>query len=913
MNKTPRNLIVFLLLIGAFFELNATAIIQAIPDAPSNLRSFDKYNPIGTGDKPYFGWYVNDADDHEIQSAYQIIVSASMTNLNAGNGEVWNSGKINSGRQNYIYFEGAQLLPDTDYHWKVRTWDKEGNVSPFSDTASFTTGLLGNADWAGAHWVKRDTQEEDDYTYFRKRFALPNKTVKRAIAYVAASHSYELYINGKFIGKGFNNHYPQYAYYNAWDISASLVSEAENVIASLTHWYGGGQGRAKGSRGLLVKVVIEYTDATKSIVGTNGSWKQTQAAQWSVGQPQRNGEGIGRVEKIDSRNFISDWNAVDFDDASWNFAMDIGAQPVEPWTGSLRPDLTRVSEEEIKPVSIKALEKGKYIIDLGKIYSGSFKIAFSGGNAGDVIKMYGGFVLDSVGNVSREIDQQTNMDYVFIHNGRDAVFNPNVYLGMRYLQVEHAPNELNATNVSFIFRHFELDPSRSSFHSSDPMLNNVWQLMVHSLLVGAQEGFVDTPTREKGAFLGDSWSQGVPAMSTMGDRTMNLRALNEFLDSQDQYWPDGRLNAVYPNADGARDIPDYTQSFLVWVWDYYMQTGNVEFLRSNYSRLKMVADYVDTYRNETTGLIHNLEGGKGPYEYGIIDWPANMRYGYDMAVDSRTVIDVYAYADFDIISKIAEVLGNKGDNNLYRAKADQMKDAINNLLLNKDGVYIDGLYDNNTPSTHVSQHANIFPLALNLVPQQHLEKVVAAVKKRKMNVGMVCLRWLPEALGQAGEGQHLFELYTNTEWDGWAKTIALGGTVTWESWYADETNESMSHPWGAVGLLGIQNYILGIKPMTPQNERMLIKPLWFGDKLKAAKGTYATDKGDVVVDWVYGDGRYLLKVDIPDNMTAKVYVPNCGSDGVAIQYDGVTIQGKLEGEYIYVGIIGSGIHTFERD
>lgn len=34
-----------------------------------------------------------------------------------------------------------------------------------------------------------------------------------------------------------------------------------------------------------------------------------------------------------------------------------------------------------------------------------------------------------------------------------------------------------------------------------------------------------------------------------------------------------------------------------------------------------------------------------------------MRYGYDMTAVSRTVINAYAYADYDIIAKIAAVLG----------------------------------------------------------------------------------------------------------------------------------------------------------------------------------------------------------------------------------------------------------------
>jgi len=905
--KPIKQSLILLFLFFSFIQINA-----ANPNPPFNLRSFDKQNPIGTNDKPYFGWYLSDSDTNEIQSAYQIIISSSLANLKANKADIWDTKKTNSRKQNYIYPENISLKAATTYYWKVRCWDKDGNASSYSAPANFTTGLLSNKDWTSAQWIKRDSKDNNDYTYFRKKTNLPNKTIKKAIAYVSAYHSYELYVNGQFVGKGFNNHYPQYSYYNAWDVTTLLNKNSENLLACLTHWYGGGQGRATGSRGMILKTIIEYADGTQTVIGSDKSWKQTQASQWLLGQPQRNGEGVGRVESVDSRKAIANWNKVNLDDSNWKNATEIGSHPTAPWTGTLQSDLTRVIEKEIKAKSIQNLGNGKYVIDLGKIYAGSFKIAFNERTPGDTIKMLGGYTLNNDGTVSPKLNQSTNLSFKYIPSGNNSVFNPHVYFGMRYLQIDNAPNELNQNNVSFISRHFELDPSHSSFETSNEMLNKTWELMAHTLILGAQEDFVDTPTREKGAFLLDSWSQAVPCMSVMYDRTMNMRVLNEFLQSQDQYWPDGRLNAVYPNVDGGRDIPDFTQAYLLWAWDYYTQTGNIEFLKSNYSRLKKIADYVDTYKNSNTGLIHQLKGGKGSYEFGIIDWPATMRYGYDMTVDSRTVIDTYAYEDFNLISKIAAVLGNDADKTLYASKAEAIKKAINSQLINSNGVYIDGISNNQNASTHVSQHANILPYALNIVPETNKKQVIDEIKKQKMSIGMVCLRWLPESLGLADEGKHLIDLYTNPEWDGWAKTITLGGTATWESWDANTTNQSMSHPWGAVGLLAMQNYILGIKALTPQHEKIQIKPLWFGDKLTYAKGTYPTDKGDIKVDWSYSDNKYHLKISVPANCTAKVYLPKCGKTGNTIKLDNKEITASEEGNYLYLDAIGSGEHHLER-
>jgi len=897
-----------------FFLLLLTTTITALsasPQAPFNLRSCDKVKPAGTQQAPFFGWYVNDPDDNEVQIAYQVIVASSQQLLAKGKSDVWDSGRVRSGQQNYVDYAGKMLAPATRYYWRVRTWDKDGNVSPYSEVTYFDTGLFGTEDWQGAVWIKRDSEDINDYTYFRKTVLVGEKAVKRAIVYLSGVHSYELFLNGSFIGKGSSHHYPQYAYYNAYDVTGSLMPST--TIATMTHWYGGGQGRAKAERGLLMKLVVEYTDGTKATFGTDRTWKQIAVPAFVAEPKRRNGEGIGFIDVIDSRKVISDWNKPGYNDHSWLPATELGVHPAGSFTGELRTDLTRLKEKEIKPSSVKSLGNGSYLIDLGKVYAGMPEISFHGGRSGDTVNMRGGFVLKEDGTVSEKMNQSTDLTYFFILNGGKAIFKPSVYLGYRYLQVNKSPTVLNTENVKFITRFYELEPERSRFSSSDTMLNQVWALMTHSLTLGAQEGFVDTPTREKGEFLGDAWSQGVPAMSTMGERALSHRILLQFLDSQDQYWPDGRLNAVYPNSDGKRDIPDYTQQYLLWVWDYYMQTGNREFLITNYEKLKKVATYVDTYKNSSTGLIHELAGGSGPYKYGIIDWPATMRYGYDMNTEARTVINAYAYADFKIMSQVAEVAGKTDDANAFKQKAARLKDAFNKLLVNSNGIYIDGLLPGGAQSKHVSQHANMFPLALGMVPEANHEVVTEAVKQRQMNVGMVTVRLLPQALGEAQEGEHLYELYTNPKWDGWAQTISRGGTATWESWDAPEHNHSLSHPWGAAGLIGIQQYILGVKPLKPQHELIQVKPLDFGGKLLNVSGVLPTDKGDIKVEWMRDSKVFRLILEIPDNVRAEVHIPKYRSATDKVEVDGRSVLAKLMGEFLLVEDVGSGRHVFELE
>ena len=108
--------------------------------------------------------------------------------------------------------------------------------------------------------------------------------------------------------------------------------------------------------------------------------------------------------------------------------------------------------------------------------------------------------------------------------------------------------------------------------------------------------------------------------------------------------------------------------YLAWVWEYYLQNGDLAFLNTNYTQLTNIAQYVNRSLDPTTGLISQLYGGMfGSYTNGIIDWPPNMQFGYDLntvrgaAGCSSTVIDGWAWEDYDIMSRIANEVGNTAE------------------------------------------------------------------------------------------------------------------------------------------------------------------------------------------------------------------------------------------------------------
>jgi alpha-L-rhamnosidase len=902
-----------------FAVVAATA--SAAPFGPTSLRVDDITNPVGTEGAPYFGWLDNDTNANEIQSGYEVLVASSAAKLDGNVGDVWDSGKVSSDQENHVVYAGTPLGADTAYFWKVRTWDREGNAGAYSASGTFAVGLLANSNWSGASWIKRNTNVPDDYTYYRKSAALPVGTVDRATVYVTSVHKYALYVNGTLVGKGPAYAFPQFQFYNAYDVTALIKPGAANQFAMFNHWFGGGSGRPPSSRGVLMKAIIHYADGTNAVVGTDGTWLESPATSWVAGQQRRNGEGAGYIEKIDARNLRPDWFMPGFDDSAWTAAAVIGPQPNSTWTGTLLPDLQRIVETVLKPVSVTKIN-GNYIVDMGKVYSGMPRISFSGGSAGTTVNMLGGFAFLPSGEIDTSQNQMTNLSYSTVLSGTDFTFEPAEFNQMRYFEIFNSPMPVTTSNFAFVERHSPMNDAASSFTSSNTTLNNVWDLMKQSLPVGAQEEFLDS-MRQKGGFLGDGFQQSIVAMPVEGERVLTRRQLGEFIESMRQFWNTGanlgRVNACYPDVSNARDIPDYTQAFLQWVWEYYLQTGDRDFIANNYTALTNIAQYVNRSRNPAHGLITRLLGGtSAAYKNGIIDWPADMRFGYDMATvtgpgnSASTVINSWAWEDYDIMSRIAAELGKTDDSTTYRGMADDLQKAINTNLLNSSGVYVDGLESSGKQSSHASQHANAFPLSLGIVPAAQQASVAAKVDSLGMSVSALGILQVVRGLGEANQGPQLLDLYTNAKQYGWAQILSLGATATWESWTSNTDGDSESHGWGAVGLDGYIHYILGVKALAPQFAQVQIMPLDFGAGLTSASGSLLTDRGTISVAWDRNATRYHLAVTIPVNVTAAVYVPQAGGADTSITVDGNKVSGTLANGYIGVSGIGSGAHDIER-
>ncbi|WP_459193269.1 family 78 glycoside hydrolase catalytic domain [Halosimplex sp. J119] len=911
---------------------------------PTGLRTAYAVDPVGIDERePTLRWRAPTDRRGASQTAFRVLVATSPDRLSPDAADVWDTGKRRSERP-AVRYDGPELDAGEAYHWTVRVWDDRGEASAWSEPASWETGLLDADDWT-ASWIRRPTEEAErgEFSYVRREFELDG-AVERARAYVSASHQYALSVNGEPVDHGQSFSYPDFQYYKTVALDDAL-SEGDNAVGALYNWNGEGQGRPEAEPGFIAQLVVEFADGRKRVITTDGEW-QTRPAEW-VSSPLRNGEIAEPVETIDGRVAPRGWDEPGFDDAAWEPAEVVGAHPTDPWERLIAQDRQRV-RHRVDPESVERVDEDTYVVDFGTVYPGVPNVRFEDGEDGHRVNLLAGYRLTDDGYVDdTEGTQWTDMRYEYLQREGAQTFRPFNYLGIRYLQIDDPGEDLDADQISLVATHNEVpDANAGTFECGDETVEAVFELARHSALYGSQEQFVDTPTREKGQFLADAFNVSAVTTRAFRERRLSRQAIREFLRSHYRYWaPEGRFNAVYPNGDGKRDIPDFTVTFPQWLYEYFRESDDRATLERAYPVVRAVADYVVEHVDEETGLVTRLSGGEGgPYHEGIVDWPPEMRYGYDRDWPARTTVNVLCA---NALARAADVAAELDRPDAERAYFEENREAIETGIdehLRHGDRYVDGADpkpgDGSSPeddandalpaSDHSAQHANALPLATGLVPDERVDDVAERVAADGLSMGPMMVRWLLDALDRTDRPAAMVDLLTDAEADGWANILDVGGTFTWETWHcrtlepADERhNRSESHAMGATVLTSIQRTLLGVRVTSPGAATLEIAPPAEG--LDEASGRVPTERGPVAVEWERDDDAFALDVTVPWNATATVVLPGderplsaneggdalLGVDGpVADPPEGVESIAVEDGDLVVE--VGAGSYSFER-
>jgi alpha-L-rhamnosidase len=667
-----------------------------------------------------------------------------------------------------------------------------------------------------------------------------------------------------------------------------------------------------------------HADGTVDVITTDGTWRVLPGA-WLPGvQRDEEGDPVDYTENINGPAEPLGWDEPGFPARGWRPATVIGPHPIAPWT-HLVSVRTRIVYEPVDAVSVSRLRSGALVADFGKVYAAIPSVTFSHGVRGRRVTMHAGYLLDPSGDVSTTMGtQHTNMSYSYIERGGgQETFRPFDYLGFRYLQIDNPGEALTARDIVMLTRHDAVpDENAGTFTSSNKTLDAVFELGRRSALFTMQEQFVDTPTREKGPWLGDGANESVTAMDAFGESNLTRKDLLEFAQSQARFWPNGAINKIYPTALGALEIPQATAYYPEWVWQYWIHTGDTPLLTTLYPVVRKVSEFFWSNVG-SNGLV------------GAIPGPTDVP---QFPTDSQ--LNLLAVNVFNRVAEMAVALGRPAAEVAQQhQRAHDLAAAINAHLLLPTGYYTDGLDAHGRPvppndplctcSGAVSpQVNNALALQFGVVPPSDVRSVTNYILSMPFDPPVVSASDVLDALRITGRDRDILHILTDASQPGWAHILAQDGTFGWEMWKPDDRDvltpplasllgngDSRSHGFGSNVLVAIQQSMLGVIPTGPGYASFDVTVPLHG--LSYAAGRVPTPHGLIDVAWnrpAHGSQPFDLKVSVPPNTEATIRIPATDLSGIresggALDNAAGVKSATVDGDEAVIGV-GAGSYHF---
>ncbi|WP_114748133.1 alpha-L-rhamnosidase [Pleomorphovibrio marinus] len=880
---------------GAFFLslLLLTLLLTNLfaKEGPTHLRVAYLENPEGIDEQnPLLGWKLQQAGPEITQEAYRIIASSSPEKLAANEGDLWDTGKRESGQSQQVPYEGELLNSRQEVYWKVKVWTEDGELD-WSEPAFWSMGILNYAEWKSTRWIGKDQsfdwEEEGQFSrlaarYLRTEFEL-DQPIKKAKVHIIGLGLYELFFNGERVGDHvlapLPTDYHQGVKINVFDVT-DRIKEGVNAIGTIL-----GNGRyytmrqdykpykikTFGYPKMAMQLHIELEDGTKEVIRTDESWKLT-----AEGPILTNNEYDG--EEYDARKEMPGWNDVGFEDSDWLQASYV-QEPEGFFEAQMTPPMRVV--EELDPVGISLLESGKYVLDMGQNMVGWVQIRVKG-NAGDTVQLRFAESLNEDGSIFTENLRDAQVTDKYILKGDELeTWEPRfVYHGFRYVEITGYPHEPILTDFKGKVVNDDL-PTVGTFESSDTTLNRIFENAFWGIRGNYKGMPVDCPQRnERQPWLGDRTVGAYGESFLFGHAPLYKKWMDDIQQSQTQ---DGGIPDVAPA------FWRYYGDNVTWPGTYlfvadmlHRQFADSSVVTKHYPHMKKWMDYMaSNYMKE--GLMTRDKYG----DWCVPPESKELIHSRDPSrqTDGVLIASAYYYYLLGLMQKFAKVSGNTQDISTYQETASTLKDHFVSAFWNSEESH----FSNGTVT------ANILPLAFGLVKGKDAERVldhvvyaIEEVNHGHISTGVIGTQWLMRTLTRSGYGDLALKLAMNTTYPSWGYMVKQGATTIWELWNGDTANPGMNSQ-NHVMLLGdllvwYFEDLAGIKsdPNLPGFKRILMRPS-FPEKLDHVNASFTSPYGQIRSYWKRNEGGELeWEIHIPANTTAKVYLPTTNPQTVKL-------------------------------
>ena len=763
-----------------------------------------------------------------------------------------------------------------------------------------------------------DSKRAEAHGLFRKRFTL-EQVPERAPGRITADSRYVLFANGQEVCRGPVRSQPRRMYYDFFDL-APYLKAGENVVAVHVKYYGTANSfwipavanDTLGKSGVLV-LEANLCDADVGEGGwlvSDGTWKAMESDAWA--EPPAAGGPVGGgipVEILDGSRFPFGWERPGFDDGEWGSAAVIPAThiggfartqpPTDPY-GPLYPrPIARLDGDTCVPTAIRVeylqgpvdlssdsparrveasmgapvtgseratglpvqitVASGsavRLVMDMGRIVSGLPQLEVAA-PAGTVLDF--AYVEEPISGPARGSGRHLGSRY--LARGADDRFQAFDSNGLRYAYLLIHDASGPVTLQSFSVRE-NLYPwtEGAGFECSDEELNRIFQAGIRTVRLNSHDAFLDCPTREQRAWVGDGVVHQMVHLAT----NVDWRLAWHYLTLGNSPRSDGMLPmsvAGEIEAGGGHTIPDWALHWVHGVYNLYRFAGDREQVLAFLPTVARILRWYTPFQN-AQGLLKDV------VEWNLVDWASIS------GEDTSGVITALWARGLRELAEMAAWLEEKSSQGWAERLYAKARVGLELLWDEERGSYVDHMVDG-ARRPEMSQLGGAAAIASGLAPRKRWSRIIDTItspdklvvrswtggedgdyspeKIEKQMRGIYEIDWdarnqiviaepfmsyvVHDAVALAGRAGRLPKLHRR-----WSQFLADGYDTIGECWGWG----THVHGWSCTPTRDMIWYTLGVTPAEPGYAVARVAPRL--GELEWARGKAPTPHGLITVD-----------------------------------------------------------------
>lgn len=496
---------------------------------------------------------------------------------------------------------------------------------------------------------------------------------------------------------------------------------------------------------------------------------------------------------VESEELVSDnsWDVYAYDTkirraGCWNFTNK--ANP---------PSKFHLETRTIKPVSSEILSDGM-LFDFGEELFGAVHFQNVAGTA-DVVISYGESREEALDIEHTEVFQRIRLT-------EDMALIPHSF-ALRYVYV----TSVQKRNYSGIVLEEEYLPlvNQGAFHCSDSVLEKIYKVALHTLHLNSREFLLDGIKRDRWVWSGDATQSYLLQYYSFNDRELCKRTMRLLCSDK-------------PFKVHLNTIQDYTCYWFISLYDYYLYSGDREFLNEIYDKAVAMMDFCFETVDQN-GFFFSL-----PRDWVFVDWAPIPKTGL------LSFMQIVFARSLEAMSQIATLVGDK-------ERAKHYQSCFERTLLNCFRVFWSEKYHCFThgpaeaADACVTKYANMFALFFGYLNEEQKEQAIqnAILNEDVLKITTPYMRFY-ELMALCESGQ--METVTRFLKDYWGGMLQEGATSFWEEYFPDchgvekyamydrKYGKSLCHAWGAGPILLFGKYYLGVRPIEAGYQRFIVQP-----------------------------------------------------------------------------------------